>query len=259
MKSKINMKKISADKLSEIITESIKNVVISESTISRVVNWINNYEIAMITAFRGKKENIQNLDKVKDDNKSIGETYSHKENRERNRELAAVLYRMGYGVTKIKGVYIENFGMPQARLQDEESFLVVNLKDNPNFKKDMFKLSEYYNQDCFCYKAKDNNVAYNIGTNAADYPGYGQESRNGKFVVGVKNEFMSRLGNKGFAFTDNNDMEEFKTSHSERKVERDRKKLRKAIEEEFVTFSNFTIGAKQTIANISESIIKNIQ
>ena len=68
---------------------------------------------------------------------------------------------MGYGITKISGANIANFGNPNSGIADEDSFLVVNTKDDNHFYDNMFKLSEYYNQDCFCYKPKGEEVAYN--------------------------------------------------------------------------------------------------
>ena len=226
-----------------------------ESSINRITQWINNHEIALITAFRGNKENIQNDTAVKDDGKPVGYRYTHKENRERNRELGAALLRLGYGITKVSGVYIENFGMENSRLSNEETFIVVNKDDKDNFYDNIFKLSELYNQDCFCYKAKDDNVGYNIVTNASDYPGYANRVRNGKFVVGVKNMFMTRLGNKGFAFTDDENLDDFKTTHKSRKSERISKQTETAIDEMFQFFSKCSIGAKQSIWCMANDII----
>ena len=225
------------------------------------MSWITNNEIALLTAFRGKKENIVNSDRVKNDGKQVGDIYTHKENRERNRELGAALLRLGYGITKISGVYVENFGQPNSRLSNEETFLVVNKNNDPDFYNNIFKLSEYYNQDCFCYKAKEDNVGYNIGTNGADYPGYDNKDRNGKFVVGVKNEFMSRLRNKGFAFTDNNPetLEPFETSHQDRKAERTAEKMEKSLNEEFDHFGKYSTLSKQSISNIGDNVVKTIK
>lgn len=230
-----------------------------ESSFNRLLSWINNYEIAMITAFRGRKENILHPNLTKNDDKLEGDRYNRRENKERNRELAATLLRLGYGITKISGVYVENFGMANSRLSEEESFLVVNKNDDEDFFDNIFKLSEYYNQDCFCYKAKGDNVGYNVGTNGADYPGYGEESRNGKFVAGVKNEFMSRLKNNGFAFTDEDDLDRFTTSHDERKRERNNRRLENGLNEQFETFNDYGMGAKQSIHNISKEVIKHLK
>ena len=232
------------------------NNVIVESSLNRLIGWIENNEIALITAYRGKKENIKNPNLTKQDDKNEGDSYSRKENRERNRELSATLLRLGYGVTKISGVYVENFGTPNERLADEESYLVVNKDNDVNFFNNIFKLSEYYNQDCFCYKAKNDDVAYNVGTNNADYPGYGNRERNGRFVIGVKNEFMSRLGNKGFAFTDNDNLNSFNTNHNDRKKERMNKRFENGMNEEFNLFSKYNNLTKQTIGNIADKIIE---
>lgn len=250
--------RITEVQFNEIQKEFSPKIVINESSFNRIINWLENYEIALITAFRGKKENIVNKGNVKDDGKDEGYEYSHKENRERNRELGAALLKLGYGITKVGGVYVENFGKPNSRLSNEESFLVVNKNDDPDFYNSIFKLSEHFNQDCFCYKAKGDDIGYNIGTNGADYPGYNNKVRNGKFVTGVKNEFMTRLKNKGFAFTDKNkdELEPFSTSHKERKQERIDKKIEKSLNEVLDTFSNYGIGAKQSITNISENLLK---
>jgi hypothetical protein len=230
-----------------------------ESSINRITHWIENHEIALITAFRGKKENIENADAVKDDGKPMGYRYTHKENRERNRELGAALLGLGYGITKVGGVYVENFGMDNARLSDEETLLVVNKDGRDGFYDNIFRLSEYYDQDCFCYKPKDDNVGYNIGTNSSDYPGYGNRVRNGKFTVGVKNMFMTRLGNKGFAFTDAEDLGSFSTTHKTRKAERISKRTESAINEVFDYFSDYGLGGKQSIWNIANPIMKILE
>lgn len=219
-------------------------------------NWIKNYEVALITAFRSEKENIS--ERTKNDNKKVGDTYTNAENRERNRELSASLLRMGYGITKISGVYIENFGMPNSRIADEESFLVVNKNDDQNFYDTIFKLSEYDNQDFFCYKPKGEEVAYNVGTNGCHYPGYGQKDCNGKFVHGVKTEFMNRLKKRGFAYIDNDSSESFYTSYTDSRKERINEKIKQALNAEINIFDDYNVFAKQTIAHIGDAIIHEI-
>lgn len=212
------------------------NDVIVESSLNRLIGWIKNNEIALITAYRGKNAN-----------------------RERNRELSATLLRLGYGITKISGLHIENFGIPNERLADEESYLVVNQNNDDNFFDNIFKLSEHYNQECFCYKAKGDDVAYNVGTSNADYPSYGKRERNDRFVVGVKNEFMSRLGNKGFVFTDNDNLNSFNTGHIERRKERMDGRFENGMNEEFNHFSKYNNLTKQTIGKIADKVIEQIK
>ena len=67
-------------------------------------------------------------DLTKEDSKKIGDVYSKSENRERNRELGASLLRMGYGITKISGANIANFGNPNSGIADEE----INTFDDYN-------------------------------------------------------------------------------------------------------------------------------
>lgn len=105
-----------------------KKGILSESSFNRLLSWIKNYEIAFITAFRSIKENILHDDLTKEDSKKIGNVYSKSENRERNRELGASLLRMGYGITKISGANIANFGNPNSGIADEE----INTFDDYN-------------------------------------------------------------------------------------------------------------------------------
>lgn len=238
--------------------EEFGSEMIFESSIKRIQKWIFDYEIALITAFRKKRENVKYEAGTKNDGKPDGDNYTHKENRERNRELCAALLRKGYGVTKVKSVYIENYGLANSILSDEESFLVVNIKNDPDFYNVLFKLSEYYNQDCFCHKNKNEMVGWLVGTNAANYPGYGERVRSGKFVTDIENEFMSRLGNKGFAFTVKQGNKGFETSHAKRKAERIQKRLERGIAEEFTFFENESISAKHCISLLGDPVLEKL-
>src|SRR4051812_15108488 len=117
---------------------------IQESALSIIKNWINTKEIAGITASRHKLVNVTSKTLV---DKKEGEEYTRSENSERNKGLKAALLRLGYGVTTVTGPYLEGGGQVQ-----EESYIVVNLKDDPSFKKNLLNLSEYHNQDTFLYK-----------------------------------------------------------------------------------------------------------
>ena len=92
--------------------------VIEESSLSRVWRHSENNDIAIITAFRSKNFNC-----LKGDND--GHEFSHEENIERNKDLLAVLYKKGYGVTKVKGAYKENFETPQEIEVHESSFFEI--------------------------------------------------------------------------------------------------------------------------------------
>lgn len=201
--------------LKKYLTESFTTIV-TESSFKRVIDNILNNEIAVVTAFRG--------------------SYPKKENRERNRELFHALLRAGYNVTKLDGVYIENYKQSNAALCDEDSFLVVNDKNDKNFYDNLFKLSAKYDQDSFLYKGKDEEIGVLVGTNDTGFPGYGNTEPAGKLKTDIENEFMSRLKNKGFAFVnDDEPRDAFHTSHEDRKKQRIEKRLHKSIKEEFET------------------------
>ena len=170
-----------------------------ESSWSRVVRWMDDYDIAIITAFRGELKNIHNPQKTLiPDGMKEGDSFTLSQNREKNRQLKARLLAKDYGVTTVHGSYIEGIGEDSSKEVAEESFFVVNIKNNPQFFSDMFELSEYYNQDSFLYKPKDG-VAVLVGTNDADYPGYGEEYPQGD-LTSLPSKFMTRIKNACMAF-----------------------------------------------------------
>lgn len=172
---------------------------IADSNLDRIEKWINSKEVAGITAFRKELKDVHAQSATLIDKPIDGtpeeRRYSKQENRARNRDLKMALARKGYGVTSVMGLYPEG-GVPKT----EESFLVVNLPDDPEFYDVLFRLSEWYNQDTFLYKAKGEPEAVLVGTNDDDFVGYGNTRPAGQFAKNVKGEFMSRLKNKGYAF-----------------------------------------------------------
>lgn len=226
--------------ISEIVKKEIKNVI-KESTIGRATYWIENYEIAVLTAWRDSLNNVTDNTFVPDD-KNIGDNFSTKEKKMYNRELKAKLLQMGYGVTNVRGTYREG-GADGTDVQ-EESFLVVNLKDDAGFKAKIFQLSEYYNQDSFMYSPKGSDEAVLVGTNNCDFPGYGEEIPTGKLQKNVSSMFMTRVGNKGFSFADDADVYQDKPlTFNDRKRMRMNEKITKHLE----TFDRASIGAKYAI------------
>ncbi len=109
--------------------------------LNRSLYWLNNKNCAILTAWRGY--------------------YSRAENNHRNQELQNSLRNLGYGVIRVKGCYAE-VGRP---VEKENSFLVFDLDDTPDFKDKIYEQSERYEQDCFLYKPLNKEVAYLIGTN----------------------------------------------------------------------------------------------
>ena len=47
---------------------------------------------------------------------------------------------MGYGITKVSGIYIENYGSDNEIKIKEESFIVFDIKNKKQLKTDLIKL-----------------------------------------------------------------------------------------------------------------------
>jgi len=161
------------------------NEFLSESSISRTYEHILEHDTGFLTAFR---------DNTKDTTKCMNDHSKTLKNFERNRQLKAVLLNKGYGVTAVDGTYIEDFGTEAAKEVKEDSLFVVNLKDNPNFKADLRGLSEHFCQDSFLFIPRGGEQSVLVGTNKAEFPGYGNEEETGSFLGGQEGEFMTRVG-----------------------------------------------------------------
>ena len=142
---------------------------ISESSLSRVHKHMEERETAVITAFRG---DIQDFSKCTERSDTPGEEDT---NLSRNRDLKAALLSLGYGVTKAKGSYIENFNTPEAFEVSEDSMFVVNLEEDSSFVNSITTLGEKYCQDSVLIIPKGAKGAYLIGTNNSEFPGYGNK------------------------------------------------------------------------------------
>lgn len=226
--------------ISNILRNELKKII-SESTMDRIVHWTENYEIAIVTAWRNQYKDV--TDKTfKPEGKEIGDTFRTVEKKKYNREFKAKLLDLGYGVTNVRGSYRE--GGYEGTDEQEESFFIVNLKNDPNFKQTIFNLSEYYNQDSFLYSPMGSDEAILIGTNNCDFPGYGNEISAGSLQKNVQSMFMTRIGNKGFAFADKNDTYNDKPlTFNDRKQGRINESILKYLE----TFDRASIGAKFSI------------
>lgn len=181
----------------QTLEESYDQVLL-ESSLSRIYNYVVNFDCAIITAFRDKKESCV----ASHDDKPTGSKYSKKENRERNKKLMAALLGLGYGVTPMNGLYIENFGTDKAVPRSEESYFVVNRHNNSKFFHDIIKLGKYFCQDSVLLKPKNDKDAYLYGTNNASFPGLDQKATTGPFHAGFERMFMSSVRNRPFSFDD---------------------------------------------------------
>ena len=158
---------------------------LTESSISRTYEHILSHDTAFITAFR---------DDAKDVTKCMPGHSKKLENFERNRQLKAVLLNKGYGVTAVDGTYVEDFGTEAAKEVKEDSFFVVNLKDDSKFKDTIEALSEHFCQDSFLFVPRGGEESFLVVTYEADFPGYGNEEAAGEFLGGKEGEFMTRVG-----------------------------------------------------------------
>lgn len=165
---------------------------IQESSLSRV--WKHNLEhdCGAITAFR----------KYSDCDGNDGYEYSKKENLQRNKSLTAKLLSLGYGITKLHGVYPEG-----GEVGKEVSYFVVDLKNKGSLERDLRKLGEEFNQDSILFipKGAINNKAkaYLIGTNHCEnnWLGYGKKEIFEKGKLGFNSPiYTSFVNGRPFMF-----------------------------------------------------------
>jgi len=167
-----------------------------------------NYETAIITAFRNDPSDELKCTDVSEVGEVEGENTIQQTNERRNRVLKATLLSLKYGVTKVDGSYIEDFETPEAYEVAEESFFVVNLQDDPDFIDQISKLGEKFCQDAVLIVPRGAEGAYLFGTNNSEFPGFGQRIEAGDLSFGREKEFMTKVGNRPMAFTE--DLETYK-------------------------------------------------
>lgn len=125
---------------------------LNESSLSRVWRNNENHDCAALTAFRKASDCGE------------GETYTNRENLQRNKSLLAKLQSRGYGVTRLQGKYPEG-----GKETTEISFFVVDLKDSGNLFDDIRALGQEFEQDSVLLiprgAVQNESQAYLIGTN----------------------------------------------------------------------------------------------
>jgi hypothetical protein len=174
---------VTIKKLNETINRGFN---ISESSLSRIKDHIDNHACGIITTFRSERK--------------------YDENKYFNKELIAYLRDKGYGVTVVKGSYIENMGTDSETEVGEESIFVVNLKvdgdDDGELEKELLELGELYHQDAIL--SIRNGVGILIGTKkdaVKPMPLYHEKIPQGQGRFGrVAGEFLSRIRGREFAF-----------------------------------------------------------
>ena len=168
---------------------------LNESSLSRLYRHMMAHDTAIITAHRGNPNDDSNcVDKSQVTGDSSNEV--------RNRDLKATLLALKYGVTNVDGSYIEDFNTPEAYEVAEDSFFVVNLKDDPNFTKYIVDLGDEFCQDAVLIIPKGGKGAYLHGTNNSEFPGYGQKVQAGDLSFGREQEFMTKVRGRPMAFTE---------------------------------------------------------
>lgn len=169
------------------MTKQVQSLL-SETSLSRVWSHMKEHDSGMITAFRGAKDC------------GSGDAYTKAENLKRNASLKAKLRSGGFGVTVVKGSYIENYGSANAKEVGEQSFLVVDLNDGGKLEKTLRLLGEEFEQDSILFIPKGGQTGQLIGTNHCEdgYPGYGKKVNLKNPVFGQKGEFMTRVNGRPF-------------------------------------------------------------
>ena len=122
-------------------------------------------------------------------------------NQERYRELKAILLDLGYGVRKVKGSFIENYGNLDKQVEvKEDSLFVHNRKDEPAFVEQIIKFGKRYCQDAVLIIPQGGDGTYLYGTNNSDFPGLDNSLEVGSFIGGEEAEFMTRVRGRPFTF-----------------------------------------------------------
>jgi len=159
--------------------EFYKSNVISEASLSRTWQAMQDHDTGFITAFRGKNT------------KAI--------NQGLNRELKSTLEKK-FGVTAVKGAYIEDYGTEDAVEVSEESLFVVDLKDTGDLKSEILKLGNKYDQDSVLYVPKGGTEGLLIGTNDSGYPGMNKVIKFANPVFGKTGMFNTKVNGRPFIF-----------------------------------------------------------
>lgn len=168
----------------------IKHIV--ESGLSRLNDWMEQHDSGIITAWRNADEQ--------------GNKYTASQKGSRNRELKSALYMSGYGITGVKGSFIENLGLPSEVEVSEDSYFVVDLKDTGNLKRDLIKLGKYFDQDSILFIPRGGMDVLLIGTSTrqGSDPSYKVEYNVGDKKMGTKvGSYFTKVDGRPFQFREN--------------------------------------------------------
>jgi len=160
--------------------------------------WRAEHDVAIIAANRVQYANATpyTLEAINNSNVADGYTYTAKENQDRN--VHSALLMANYGITTLKSAFGMDKNAPECT---ENVIVVINRFDNEKFYKNCFDLAEYYNQDCFFFKAKDGEKptdAVCVGTNMSPELGYNVKISCGAFGPKAVNEYLRRISASSF-------------------------------------------------------------
>lgn len=155
-----------------------------ESSLSRIYSLYLKHDSGTISAFR--------------------HNFSKSENLSRSHRLKTILENKGYSVTKIDGVYIENYKSNNEKEVHEESYIVIDINDKGDLETVLRKLGEQFLQDSITFTKKGGNYEL-IGTTPykgenEPWPGNGKREQLGKPMMGEGGEFYSSIRNRPFKF-----------------------------------------------------------
>ena len=169
------------------------NKFLLNETMSRVHQHITEHDSALLTAHRADPMDASACLEA-----AVGPGAS---NQERYRELKAILLDLGYGVRKVKGSFIENYGNLEKQVEvKEDSLFVVNLKDEPAFTDWIIEQGKRYCQDAVLIIPQGGDGTYLYGTNNSEFPGLDNALEVGNFKPGEEAEFMTRVRKRPFTF-----------------------------------------------------------
>jgi len=166
--------------------------IIRESSLSRIWKHVSEHDSGTISAERSRE------------GCSDGDRITKATNNKNSSKLKSKLLSMGYGVTKVMGTYIENYGSNNEIPVKEVAFVVIDLKDTGKLKSDLIKLGTYFNQDSITF-SKPSGAYFLISTNTCPdgYPGKGSIGKSvklGKSFFGKSGQFYSSINGRPFTF-----------------------------------------------------------
>ncbi len=158
---------------------------LNETSLSRLISKMEQHDCGTITAYRSE--------------------YTKNENQQRNRNLLAKLLDKRYGVTSVKGSYIENYDTPDAIEVGEHVFFIEDIQDRNKLEIDLKQLGEKFEQDSILFIPKPGLIAYLWGTNIKNpktYPGYGNMKEYPNRSLGKNNIMMTKVRGRPFLFNE---------------------------------------------------------